>query len=87
MWPIVSNAWRAGIASLQLMKRDPKSASAAEYMTSFMICEMVRTDPLFGGTDELSDMKNALLPCFLLSILKGRKRHYGQPVSYWRCGR
>ena len=53
LWPIVSNALRAGIASLQLMKRDPNSASAAEEMTAFMICEMVRTDPLFGGTAEL----------------------------------
>ena len=30
LWPIVSNAWRAGIASLQLTKRAPNSASAAE---------------------------------------------------------
>ena len=59
---IVSNAWRAGIASLQLTKRAPNSASAVEDMTAFMICEMVRTDPLFGRTAELSDMKNALLP-------------------------
>ena len=35
LWPIFSNAWRAGIASLRLMKRDPNSASAAEYMTFF----------------------------------------------------
>ena len=86
LWPIVSNAWRAGIASLQLMKRDPNYASAAEDMTAFMICEMVRTDPLFGRTAESSDMKNALLTCFLFSTLTGRKRHYGRPVSYWKCG-
>ena len=67
LWPIVSNAWSAGIASLQLMKMSPNSASAAEDMTAFMICEMVRTDPLFGGTAELSDMKKcppALLHAF-----------------------
>ena len=57
LWPVVSNEWRAGIASLQLMRRDPNSTSAAEYMTAFMICEMVRTDTLFGGTAELFDMK------------------------------
>ena len=70
LWPIVSNARRAGIASLQLMKRAPNSASAAEDMTAFMICEMVRMYPLFGGTAES------------LSIMTGRKRHYGRPVSY-----
>ena len=86
LWPIASNARRAGIASLQLMKRDLKSASAAEDMTAFMICEMVRTDPLFGGTAESPYMKNALLPYFSLSILTGRKRYYGRPVSYWKCG-
>ena len=67
LWPIVSNAWRAGIASIQLMKRDPNSASAAEDMTDFMICEMVRTDLLFGGTVESLDMKKfslALLCAF-----------------------
>ena len=41
LWPNVSNAWRAGIASLQLMKGDPNSASAVEDMTAFMICEMI----------------------------------------------
>ena len=86
LWSIVSNAWRAGIASMQLMKRYPNSASAAEYMTAFMICEMVRTDPFFGGTAESPDIKNDLLHCFSLSILTGRKLHYGRPVSYWKCG-
>ena len=62
LWPIVSNSWRAGIVSLQLMNRAPNSDSAAEDMTAFMIFEMVRTDPLFGGTAESSDMKNSLLP-------------------------
>ena len=86
LWSIVSNVWRAGVASMQLMKRDPKYASAAEDMTAFMICEMLRTDPLFGGTAESPDIKNTLLPCFSLSILTGRNCHYGQPVSYWKWG-
>ena len=67
VWPIVSNPWRAGIASLQLMKRAPNSASAAEIMTAFMICEMARTDPFFFGMAELSDIKkfpHALLLSF-----------------------
>ena len=67
MWPIVSNAWRAGIVYLQLMRRAPNSASAAEDMTAFMICKMVRTDPLFGGTDELLDM-NKCPPALLLAF-------------------
>ena len=50
--PIVPNAWRAGIDSMQLMERDPNSASAAEDMTASMIFEMARTDTLFGGTAE-----------------------------------
>ena len=57
LWPIVFNAWRAEIASLQFMKRAPNSASAAKDMTTFMICEIVSTDPLFGGMAESSDMK------------------------------
>ena len=57
LWPIVSNAWRDGIASLKLMKRAPNSDSAAEDMTAFIIFEIVRTDPLFDGTAESSDMK------------------------------
>ena len=69
--PIVSNAWRAGIASLQLIKRAPNSASAAEYMTAFMICEMVRTDPLFGGAAESSDMKK-FPPALLLAFYSDR---------------
>ena len=81
LWPIVSNEWRDGIASLQLTERSPNSASAAEDMTAFIIYEMVRTDPLFCGTAESSDMKNALLLCFLPSILTGRKRHYVLNIS------
>ena len=67
LWPIASNAWRAGIAFLQFMKRAPNSASVAEDMTAFMICEMVRTDPLFGGTAESSDMKKCP-PALLLAF-------------------
>ena len=57
LWPMVSNAWRAGITSLQLMKRAPNSTSDAEDMNAFMICEIVKTDPLFGETAESLDMK------------------------------
>ena len=57
LWPIVSNVWRDGIASLQFMKRASNSDSADEDRTAFIICEMARTNPLFGGTAESSDMK------------------------------
>ena len=67
LWHIVSNAWRSGVAFLKLMKRDPNSASSAEYMTAFIICKMVRTDPLFGGTAELSDIKKCP-PALLLAF-------------------
>ena len=58
--PISSRAWRAGIASRQLMKRAPSSASAADDMTAFIICATVRTAPLFGG----SAMKKCTMMCF-----------------------
>ena len=67
LWPIVSNVWRSGIASLQLMNRVPNSASDAEDMTAFMVCEIVWTDPLFGGMAELLDM-NKLPPALLLAF-------------------
>ena len=67
LWLIVFNSWRDGIASLQFMKRAPNSASAADDMTALMICEMVRTDPLFCGTAKLSDMKK-FPPALLLTF-------------------
>ena len=67
LYTIVSNAWLAGIASLQLMKRAPKYDSAAEDMNAFMICEMVRTDTLFGRTAESSDTKKCP-PSLLLAF-------------------
>ena len=53
--PISSRAWRAGIASRQLMKRAPSLTSAANDMTAFIICATARTAPLFGGSAELLD--------------------------------
>ena len=56
-FPITSRAGRAGMASLQLMRRAPSSASTAEDMTALMIWEMVTTATLFAGTAESFDMK------------------------------
>ena len=67
LWPIVSIAWHAGIAYLQLIKSYPNSASAAEDMTAFIICEMVWTDPLFGRTAESLYMKKCP-PSLLLAF-------------------
>ena len=47
--PMISSACRAGIASLQFMKRAPSLASAAEDITALMIWETVRMAPLFDG--------------------------------------
>ena len=71
MWTIVSNAWHAGIASLQLVKRAPNSDSFAEDMTAFMIFEIVGTDPLFDGMAESSDMKK-FPPALLLAFNSDR---------------
>ena len=53
------------------MKRSPNSDSAAEDITAFMICEMVRTDSLFGGMYELLDMKKCP-PAMLLAFNSDR---------------
>ena len=55
--PISFREWRSGMALQQVMKRDHRSASAAEDTTTFMILEMVMTAPLFGVSAELLDMK------------------------------
>ena len=55
--PVAMSAWRAGMASLQLMYRLPSSASAADDMTDLMICVTVRTAPLLGGSVEFSKRK------------------------------
>ena len=67
LWPMLSNAWNAGIASLQLIQRAPNSDSSAEDMTAFMIFEIVRMYPLFYGTAESSDMKK-FPPALLLTF-------------------
>ena len=49
--PMILSACRAGIASLQLMKRAPSLASAVESITAMIIWETVRPAPLFDGKD------------------------------------
>ena len=65
--PRISSACRAGIASLQLMKRAPSLASAAEDITALMIWETVRTTPLFDGMASSLDMKKCP-PALLLAF-------------------
>ena len=55
--PNSSSDWCAGISSLQLMKSDPSSASAADDMTALMIFAIVNTAPLLVGNAVLFDMK------------------------------
>ena len=59
--PIISNAWRDGIASQQLMNMAPSSASAEGDMTALTIWEIVMTAQCFDGMDASSDMKNVHL--------------------------
>ena len=56
-WPISSSVLRVGTAVFALMNRAPNSASAADDMTFLIICEMLRTAPLFGGFSSLFDKK------------------------------
>ena len=65
--PIILSAWRAGIASLQFMKRALSSASAAEDITALIIWDTVMTAPLSGGMAAFSDMKKCP-PALLLSF-------------------
>ena len=55
--PIALRACRAGISTLQLMKRSPSYASAAEDIIALMIWEMVTTAPLLAVMGDLLDMK------------------------------
>ena len=54
---ISSSDWRSGMASLQLMKSAPSSASNADEITALMILAIVNTAPLLGGNTLLFDMK------------------------------
>ena len=65
--PTISSACRAGIASLQFMKRSPSSASAAEDITALMISETVRMAPLFSVMELSLDMKK-FPPALLLAF-------------------
>ena len=47
--PISVSMFMRWTASFALMKIPTSSASAAEDMTDFMICDMLRMAPLFGG--------------------------------------
>ena len=47
----------SGMDSLQFIYRYPSLASAAEEITTFMICATLRMAPLFGGSGESPEMK------------------------------
>ena len=67
LWHISSRVCCAWMASWQLMKRAPISASASYEMTALIIWEMFRTAPFFGGVAVSLDMKK--LPPDLLQAL------------------
>ena len=66
--PIFSSACLAGMASLQLMKRAPSSASSADDMTALMILVVVNTAPLLGGNAMFFYMKKCP-PALLLDFV------------------
>ncbi len=59
------------MASQQFMYRAPISASAADDIMALMICAIVRTAPLFGGSALLFDMKKCL-PAWLRALVSDR---------------
>ena len=65
MCPSSSRAWRAGMASLQLMNSSPSSASAADDMTSLTILDIVNTATLLVGKSVLLDIKKFPLALLL----------------------
>ena len=68
LFPISSSDWRAGMASLQLMKSAPSSASAADDITALMILDIVNTATLLEGNAVLFGMKK-FLPNLLLDFV------------------
>ena len=71
MCPIFSSDWRDGMASLQLIKSAPISDYAADYMTTFMILDIVNTAPLLGGNAVCFYMKKCT-PSLLLGFVSER---------------
>ena len=69
--PISSSYWRAGIASLQLIKIYLSSASVSDDVISLMILDIVNTDPLLVGDALLFEMKNCP-PAVLLDFVSDR---------------
>ena len=49
-WPNSASVVRMDTAVFALMNNAPSSASAADDMTDLIICDMLRTAPLFIGT-------------------------------------
>ena len=72
LWPIYSTVLLAGIDCRELIYSAPISAFDAEVIKFFMICEMVKTPPLFAGFAALFDMKNVHQLCSLLLVRSDR---------------
>ena len=69
--PHFPRAWRAAMASFQLMKISPSSASAADDMTALMILSIVNNAPFLGGNAVLLDI-NKCPPDLLLDFVSER---------------
>ena len=77
-----------GTANFALMNSAPTSSSAAELTTTLIICEMLRTPPLFCGTISSSlDMKKYPPLGFLPWSLSGMMHRCGLQGSYPMLGR
>ena len=74
MCPISSSDWRSGMASLQLTKFSPSSASAADDMTALMILAILNTAPFLGGNAVFFYMKNVPLICLWILFKRGTRR-------------
>ena len=75
--PIYSSIILAGKASRQLINSAHSSASVADDITDLIICEIVVTSPLFGGSTDSSVMKKC--PPSLLCDLASER----YDVSMW----
>ena len=80
--PISVSIFLRWTASFTLMKIPPSSDSAVEEMTDFMICAMLRMDPLFGGMYELVENKNFLLLYCVLLVFYGSLCCYGLKAPF-----
>ncbi len=79
--PISLSVCRMDTAILALMNSAPNSASVADDITAFIICEIFNTAPLLMGISSKPAMNSGRRLCCKLLVPRGRTHHCGLRVS------